>query len=469
MNSPRDPDTWRPLPAQERALRSPAYELLYGGAAGGGKSDFLVVAPLRWVDLAASRAILFRRSYPELERTLIARSREIYPRLGARYHEQRHEWTFPSGARVAFGYLERVADADRYQGAEFSFIGFDELTHFEEHAYRYMTSRLRSADGVPLRIRATTNPGGDGHEWVRARWGEWIGKAPTAKPCELRWYAADGSRAAAGDLGALARTFAPARLDDNPYLGPEYRAQLAALDPVTRAQLLDGDWDACVGEGKLFHRDWWVRLDEAPAVRRSVRAWDFGATAKGDPTRGVKIGDRGVGAEPRFVVLDVVTVRGAPHEVRAEVKATAMRDGHEVPVVIPQDPGQAGIDQALSYRRDLAGWTVRARRPSASKIVRAGPFSSQVGARNVGVMRAPWADGFVAELHAFPDGAHDDQVDAASDAFAELSTGIDDAELDGLVDDLTGAGRRESSSLLGGALAMPREDDDDFGWGARRE
>lgn len=410
---------WRPLAAQRAALACGAYELLYGGAAGGGKSDYLLVAPLRWAHLPTSRAILFRRSFPELERTLIARSHALYRPLGATYHATRREWTFPGGGLVIFGYLEGETDALRYQGAEFSFVGFDELTHFDEASYRYLSSRLRSAHGVPVRLRATTNPGGPGHEWVRRRWAAWIGREPTARPGERRWYAPDGHEVPEGTPDALSRVFLPAALRDNPYLGPAYRAQLLALDPVTRAQLLDGDWDAAVGEGALFHRDWWRMLDAAPAVARSVRAWDFGAG--GDATVGVLLGDAGREASPRWVVLDVVSHRGPPHEVHKLVSATAARDGRAVTVVVPQDPGQAGVDQAASYTRELAGYDVRTRRPTGDKVTRARPWSAQVGASNAALVRAPWTATFVAELHAFPEGGHDDQVDASADAFATLA------------------------------------------------
>ena len=409
---------WRATDAQHRALSCAAFELLYGGAAGGGKSDYLLAAPVRYCGHPRFRALLLRRSFPELERTLIARSRQIYGGLGAAYNEGRKAWTFRSGAQIAFGYLERPADALRYQGAEFAFIGFDELTHFDEQSYRYLTSRIRSADGLPLRVRATTNPGGPGHDWVRARWSAWIGPKPTAAPGARRWYSPDGVEVEGPGDNALERTFFPARLEDNPYLGAEYRAQLLALDPVTRAQLLEGDWDACVGEGKLFHRTWWSIVDAPPAVTRRVRAWDLGAG--GDATEGVLLGDAGPSATPRWIVLDAITHRGPPHEVHALIRATAEADGRDCPVVIPQDPGQAGVDQVQALTRELAGFAVRSRRPSGSKVLRAGPWSAQVGARNVALVRGPWIPAFVAQHHAFPDGPHDDKVDAAADAFAEL-------------------------------------------------
>lgn len=411
------PGVWAPLPMQRAALACGAYELFLGGAAGPGKSEYLVVAPLRWVNHPTFRAVLFRNTFPELQRTLIEKSRRLYPSVGGVYNEARHAWTFPSGAIVEFAYLESDRDVHRYQGAEFQFVGWDELPHFTEYAYRYMQSRLRSAAGVPIRLRATGNPDGPHLEWVRARFAAWIdGAVPMG---DARWFSPDGEITTRDTEHALSRCYIPGRLRDNPYLPPEYVAQLMALDPVTRAKLLDGDWDACVGEGKLFHRDWWAYLDAAPPCVRKVRGWDLGAG--GDPTEGVLIGDRGPGIVPRYVVLDCITHVGPPHEVHALIASTAQADGADVIVRLPQDPGQAGKDQALTYARELAGYTVRTKPVTGDKVVRAGPLSSQVGARNVAVVRAPWTPGFVGQLHAFPDTKRDDKVDAADDAFSELA------------------------------------------------
>jgi predicted phage terminase large subunit-like protein len=137
----------------------------------------------------------------------------------------------------------------------------------------------------------------------------------------------------------------------------------------------------------------------------------------------VLLGDLGASAPQRWVVLDVVTHRGPPHEVHRLISSTAAQDGRAVTVVVPQDPGQAGVDQARGYQRELAGFDVRTRRPTGDKVTRARPWSAQVGARNVALVRAPWCPAFIAEHHAFPDGPHDDQVDAAADAFAVLVGG----------------------------------------------
>jgi len=460
----RPKDKWEPLPQQELALRSPAYELLFGGAAGGGKSDLLLVAPLRWTKHETFRALILRRSFPELDRTLVARSRELYPHLGATYHEQKHEWTFPSGAKVSFGYAERASDVLRYQGAEFAFLGFDELTHFSEHIYRYLSSRARSSDGLPIRLRATTNPGGPGHEWVRARWGAWLSGERRAQPGELRRYDAEGHET--DDPAGLSRTFVPASLSDNPYLGAQYRAQLEALDPVTRRQLLDGDWDARPARGMYFPPTAWRMLDAAPAGLRCVRAWDLAASPEGDWTVGVLFGrDPSSDARVPFVVLDVVRFRGDPATVRAQVLATAEDDGPETAIVLPQDPGQAGVEQAQRYTQALAGYNVRTRRPTGDKATRAAGFSAQASVGNVALVRGPWVRPFVDELAGFPEWEHDDQVDAAADAFAALT-----GHLPGAMADWADAfaGTRIGRPLPPRpGIELPDEDDED-GFGFRR-
>lgn len=133
------------------------------------------------------------------------------------------------------------------------------------------------------------------------------------------------------------------------------------------------------------------------------------------------MGDRGHGVTPRWVILDVVTVKDGPTGVHRAVKKTAEMDGRGTIVCLPQDPGQAGKDQAESFVNELAGWDVRIRRPSTAKVVRAGPLSSQVGAGNVALVNGLWVPSFVAQAHAFPLAKHDDKIDAASDAFGVLT------------------------------------------------
>jgi hypothetical protein len=181
---------WVPTRMQAAGLACGAYELFLGGAAGPGKSEYLVVAPMRWLTYPTYRAILFRNSFPELERTLITKSRRLYPSLGGAFNESKHAWTFPSGARVEFSYLESDADVHRYQGAEYHFVGFDELPHFTDYQYRYMFSRLRATDGLPPRIRSTGNPD-QSFSFLSSKKKTWVALSPFSSNC---WQSKVSSR-----------------------------------------------------------------------------------------------------------------------------------------------------------------------------------------------------------------------------------------------------------------------------------
>jgi hypothetical protein len=223
---------------QENFLAAGETDVLYGGAAGGGKSYAMLVDPLRYAHRSAHRGLILRRSMPEL-RELIDKSRELYPKAfqGCKYREVEKLWTFPSGAKIEFGFLERDADVYRYQGQAYSWIGFDEITHLPtEFAWNYLASRLRTTDPdiVPY-MRCTANPGGVGATWVKKRYIDPI-------PPNESFEGADG----------LTRKFIPARLQDNPFLASDgrYERMLKALPPTQRQQLLEGNWD--VSEGAAF-------------------------------------------------------------------------------------------------------------------------------------------------------------------------------------------------------------------------
>ena len=223
---------------QEDFLAAGETDVLYGGAAGGGKSYAMLVDPLRFAHKSAHRALILRRSMPEL-RELIDKSRELYPKAfpGCKYREVEKLWNFPSGAKIEFGFLERDADVYRYQGQAYSWIGFDEITHLPtEFSWNYLASRLRTTDPeiVPY-MRCTANPGGVGAHWVKKRY---INPAPSNES----FMGEDG----------ITRKFIPARLDDNPYLALDgrYEQMLKSLPPTQRKQLLEGNWE--VAEGAAF-------------------------------------------------------------------------------------------------------------------------------------------------------------------------------------------------------------------------
>ena len=223
---------------QTEFLAAGEQDVLYGGAAGGGKSFAMLVDPLRFMNRSEHRALLLRRSMPEL-RELIDKSRELYTKAfpGAKFREVEKVWKFPSGATLEFGYLDRDADVYRYQGQSYSWIGIDELTQYPtEFPLQYLQSRLRTTDSeIKPYIRCTANPGGVGGHWVRKRY-------LTPAPPNEAFKGPDG----------LTRKFIPARLEDNPYLSKDgrYEQMLASLPPVQRKQLLEGNWD--VAEGAAF-------------------------------------------------------------------------------------------------------------------------------------------------------------------------------------------------------------------------
>jgi hypothetical protein len=238
-------------------LAAPEREVLYGGAAGGGKSYAMLADPLRYMGHPSFSGLLLRHTTEEL-RELIWKSQEMYPKIypGIKWSERKMQWVAPSGARLWFSYLDRDEDVLRYQGLAFSWVGFDELTQWSTpFAWNYMRSRLRStAPDLPIYMRATTNPGGPGHAWVKKMF---IDPSPAGKP----FWATDvetgqrleypkGHTKAGQPL--FKRRFIPAMLIDNPYLAEQgdYETMLLSLPEHQRKQLLEGNWD--VAEGAAF-------------------------------------------------------------------------------------------------------------------------------------------------------------------------------------------------------------------------
>lgn len=226
---------------QEQFINSEAFETLFGGAAGGGKSyGQLVDALLYALKYAKSKQIIFRRTFPDLEKSLIRVSLEFYPREAASYNSSKHIWTFKNGSIIDFGYIDSENDVYQYQSAEYDVIRFDELTHFTEYMYTYMISRCRGANPYPKHIKSSTNPGGVGHSWVKARFID-IGEPNKIHEITLE----NGKKSTV--------IFIPSLVQDNMFLldnDPDYVSRLELLPEKERQALLYGDWD--IFDGQFF-------------------------------------------------------------------------------------------------------------------------------------------------------------------------------------------------------------------------
>lgn len=278
---------WSPQPKQAEFMRRREYEALYGGAAGGGKSDALLAEALRQVEIPHYRGIILRKTYPQLSE-LIDRSEEIYAPAfpKAKFNDTKHFWQFPSGAKIYFGAMQYIKDRTNYQGKRYDYIAFDELTHFTWDEYSYMFSRNRpSGSGTKVYIRAATNPGGIGHGWVKKRF---ITAGTPMLPIKTEINAVDKN----GKQIKMTRSriFIPSSVFDNQKLldnDPNYIANLSMLPEAEKKALLYGDWDSFSGQVfSEWRNDSEHYLDrirthvispfKVPAGWRIYRGFDFG-------------------------------------------------------------------------------------------------------------------------------------------------------------------------------------------------
>lgn len=397
----------RPTPRQAAFLLLPHKEGFYGGAAGGGKSDSLLMGALQYVDIPGYAALLIRRTSNQLTKAegLIPRSHEWLDKTDAVWNEKKLTWTFPSGATMEFGHVQYDKDKYNFQGPAYQYIGFDELTQFSESTFRYFFSRLRRPNDpsnplsrVPLRIRGAGNPGGRGHVWVKRR------------------YIVEGRQ--------FNRPFIPAKLEDNPFVDQDaYDKQLAELDPVTRAQLRKGDWAVNVS-GNMFKRDWFGNpLQRTPDIVKRVRFWDLAHSApkngsEPDYTVGLLYG---LTKLKTYVILEIERFQLTAAGVKDRVRSTAQRDGHDVPIRMEQEPA-AGKDVIEQYSLgELAGFNFKGAAPgSAEPSVRWGAISASAERGHVAVMESNWNGDFFDEIEVAPFGDNDDQLTAWAGAHKQL-------------------------------------------------
>lgn len=413
-------------------------DAFYGGAVGGGKSDALLMAALQYVDIPGYHALLLRDTLKNLTEpgALSFRANEWLAGTDAKWRGNDKRWEFPSGASLSFGYLDDPRAHLNYKSSEFQFVGIDEIVDVRQHQAIYMFSRLRKiskdayiatlahsnkyrglkeeqlqnlADqyqNIPLRFRSASNP--PEHEQISK--GAWV---------KVR-YVDPKTR----EKNVI---FIPAGMDDNPFLNKEeYKKSLAHLDPITRRQLEDGDWEIRA-KGELFDRVWFEIVDAAPRDGQVISYWDFAATEKkkgGPPSK-----DPAFTANCRMTVKDgifyierIIRFQKRPRHVEMMVRQVADLDGTSVPICIEQEPGSGGVNTIDNYRRRIIPeFTLREFKKVTSKYSEAMPFSSQAEAGNVKLVKGHWNKEFLDELELFPNGPFKDQVDAATGAFRALA------------------------------------------------
>lgn len=398
---------------------------------------------LRHIDNPLFGWVIFRKTYPEIKNVggLWDESCLLFPLVGGKGKETL-EWDFPSGAHGKFAHMQHEKDKYSWQGAQVPFIGFDELTHFTESQFFYMLSRNRSTCGVKPYMRATCNP--DADSWVKRFLAPWVSeKWPVEEQAasgEIRWFIRDGGlivwlKPGETHPDMYSATFIEADVYDNPKLlekDPDYIKRLKALPLVERERLLNKNWTIRPEGGQKFKRGWFPVLTEVPGdLEKVVRYWDFAATEAQpsnsrrdgpDYTASVKLGKRKQGAFPRYVILHATWDRYSPGKVEQLVKNLAQQDGVDCAVAFEEEGGASGKHQTHTLKTGvLDGFTAHGVRSTGSKEIRANPFSSQCEAGNVAILDAHWNDGFFEFLEPFPsEQVHDDVVDAASGAYAQL-------------------------------------------------
>lgn len=369
---------------------------------------------------------------------------------GASRRVSESRWVFAKDgkvkSKVTFAHILDDNDLHKWQGSQICGIGFDELTHFSEQQFFYMLSRNRSRCGVKPYVKATCNP--DADSWVAKFISWWInqdtGYAIPERSGVIRWMARIDNQIYWGntreelcatnpDIGIddpKSVTFIMSSIYDNQELlkvNPSYLSNLKALPLIEKERLLMGNWKIKAAAGLFFKRSQVGNfLQVIPDdVVKWVRCWDLAATAEaegGQPaaTAGVLIGKRRNG---RYVIADVVNVRQTAYDVRKTIRLTAQKDiakFKRVTIRIPQDPGQAGKDQAQAYIKFMAGFNIKAVMESGSKEARAEPLAAQWQAGNFDIFIADWNDEYLLQMENFPEGKFKDMVDATANGFSEI-------------------------------------------------
>lgn len=388
-------------------------------------------------DVPGFTAVVFRRTSPQLTSpgSVWHESQEMFRAFGGEPNQTTLEWKFPSGAVFKFSHLQYEKDVYSHMGAQYTAEYFEEGTHFSKDQFFYMLSRNRSTCGIKPYVKMTCNP--DADSWVRELVDWYIdgvtGIAIPERSGVIRWFVVLDDKMHWSDSekdlldkfsGCFPKsfTFISASIYDNKKLldiDPGYLANLNALPYVERERLLNGNWNVKPSGGLYFQKSYFEIVDAVPSNRTKVRYWDRASTKKTDTndpdyTVGILL-EKDV--NNILYISDMIRIQESPLQVQSIIRNTAIRDGILVQIGIEEDPGQAGVADAEHLTRLLMGFRVKRNRVMKDKVTRATPLSAQCEAGNVKVLKAKWNEDLFRELENFPEGKHDDIVDALSGAF----------------------------------------------------
>jgi predicted phage terminase large subunit-like protein len=426
---------------QEDALKSQSKIVLLGGAKGGGKSYALRLAPCYHLDKLGYHAVIFRRSLPQCKKPggLWDKSFEIYPHLGGQERISELKWVFPSGATIMFGHLQQPTSWLDWQGTETAFYGFDQLEEFTQNHFLKILGSMRTTSNASTQIMATMNP--DASSWVRSLVSPWIasdGYIHPQKNGKTFYFTVEHDGfvwvdASWRDMNAqppISISYFSADIWDNPALlqsDPGYLSNLMSQSFLDRERFLGikgrgGNWNIKAVAGTIFKSQWFHYVSSFVPIAgdRMIRFWDFAATvtSSSDYTVGCLIAKR----QDRFFVIDVTRYRLPPAEVNKLVVDVARADGQSVGVRWQLDPGSAGVRDSALMQNLLSGLDARPATEMRDKVSRALPLSAAFESGAIAIVQSAWNQNFITELENFPDGSHDDQVDASTGAYNCLST-----------------------------------------------
>lgn len=446
----------KPQPGpQTRFYESPAKIVVYGGAAGGGKTAACLIDAARYLHISGYGAVFFRRTYPEIynQGGLWDNASDWYPLLGGK--PARPLWRFDKNTKIAFHHLQHEKDVSGWLGAQLPRLYFDQLETFTERQFWMLIGRCRTTLPITPQIRCTCNP--DAESFVAKLIDWWLGDDGFPRPERsgiIRWFVKHKDELiwdnSPEELTAYTEqhgisgkpnsfTFIPATVADNKILlanDSEYVANLEAQHELDRQRLLLGNWKIKPAAGKVFNRNWFDVINHLPEQclggkdTSVLRFWDLAATKNqlSFYTAGVKMLRTIIAGEKHWFILDAIAEQQNPAEVLQLIETTALQDGALTKIGWEQEPGSAGVMVAAQLQSILSDFNASSFRPNGDKVQRALPLANQAARGFVHLLRGEWNDRYISALHNF-DGTSkplvNDLTDASSGAYHALETQLD--------------------------------------------